>query len=72
MEKQRRGLSLTAYISALRFQSTICKSPDYPGDGGVLLMLKEEWASYARRRARLVEVALLLYVGRLKGSKIGL
>jgi hypothetical protein len=35
-------------------------------------MLEEEWASYARRRARLVEVALLLYVGRLKGSKIGL
>jgi hypothetical protein len=35
-------------------------------------MLEEEWASHARRRARLVEVALLLYVGRLKGSKIGL
>jgi hypothetical protein len=35
-------------------------------------MLEEEWANHARRRARLVEVAPLLYVGRLKGSKIGL
>ena len=30
-------------------------------------MLKKEWASYARRRARVVEVAVLSYRGRLKG-----
>ena len=34
-------------------------------------MLKEEWASYARRRARVVEVALLSY-SVWKGLKIGL
>ena len=32
-------------------------------------MLKEEWASYARRRARAVEVALLSYLGRLEAIK---